>query len=101
MWGHLWCRLRILIYCDNLSTVEIINIYLGRSKIPSIMKLMRKLTFHSALHSYVIHAKHIEGVQNNLADAISHFQMTKFRNLAPTADVFPTPSLVPGAIMMV
>ena len=57
LWGHQWSRLRIVFYCDNMSTVEITN--KGRSKIPSIMKLMRM--------------KHIEGVKNNLADVLSQF----------------------------
>lgn len=39
LWGHQWNRKRIVFNCDNLATVEIIN--KGRSKIPSIMKLMR------------------------------------------------------------
>ena len=98
IWGQNWTRHRILFYCDNLATVEIIN--KGRSKNSSIMKLMRKLTFHSALNNYVIHAKHIAGVDNSIADAISRYQMTRFRMLAPYADEKPTPCLLPTQIMM-
>lgn len=68
LWGHMWSRHQILFYCDNSTTVKIIN--KGRSKIPSIMKLMRKLTYHSAINSFIIHAKHIPGRQNCIADAI-------------------------------
>lgn len=64
------------------------------------MKLMRKLTYHSAINSFIIHAKHILGRQNCIADAISRFQMAKFRNLAPAAEIFPTPSLPAEQLMM-
>lgn len=34
LWGYLWTKKRITVFCDNAATVEIIN--KGRSKIPSI-----------------------------------------------------------------
>ena len=43
LWGQQWKRKRLLFYCDNLATVNIIN--KGRSKSKMIMNLMRKLTF--------------------------------------------------------
>ncbi|XP_033731470.1 uncharacterized protein LOC117344735 [Pecten maximus] len=89
LWGHLWSRKRILFYCDNMATVEIIS--KGRSKIPSIMKLMRRLTFHTAKHNFIIHAQHIMGTKNLIADALSRWQMKKFRELAPFADKQATP----------
>lgn len=98
LWGHTWCRKRILFHCDNLSTVEIIN--KGRSKIPSIMKLMRTLTYHSAMHSFVIHSKHIPGVKNCISDSISRYQVEKFRKLAPNASILPTPCLSAAQLMM-
>jgi hypothetical protein len=98
LWGHQWSRLRIVLYCDNMSTVDIIN--KGRSKVLSIMKLMRKLTYHSALNNYVIYAKHIPGINNSIADAISRFQMTKFRTMAPEAVLMPTPCLPASMLMM-
>ncbi|CAG2224015.1 unnamed protein product [Mytilus edulis] len=57
LWGDRWKRKRILFNCDNLATVDIIK--KGRSKIQSLMKLMRKLTYHSAINNFVVHAKHI------------------------------------------
>ena len=88
LWGHTWSRKRILFHCDNLGTAEIIT--KGRSKIKTIMTLMRKLTYHSAMNNYVIH---IAGVHNNIADALSRFQMQKFRALAPHAALLPVPCL--------
>ena len=91
LWGHQWCRQRILFYCDNQSTVDIIN--KGRSKVKLIMKLMRKLTWCSANHNFVVHAKHLPTYDNTTADAISRFQMNRFRCLAPWADQHPTPCI--------
>lgn len=91
LWGKGWCRKRILFYCANMSTVEIIT--KGRSRVPSIMKLVRKMTFQAASHSFVVHAKHIPGVHNGIADSISHYQIRRFRTLAPHVDPQPTPCL--------
>lgn len=98
LWGKFWNRKRILFNCDNIATVEIIN--KGRSKISSIMKLMRTLTYQSAINGFVIHAQHIPGVDNGIADSISRYQMVKFRTMAPEANMRPTPCLSAAEIMM-
>lgn len=98
LWGQFWPRKRILFHCDNLATVEIIN--KGRSKIKSIMKLMRKLTWQAAGSNFTIHAQHIPGIFNSKADALSRFQMDRFRRLAPTADREPTNCLTWTEISM-
>ena len=54
--GKFWANKRILFYCDNLSTVNIIT--KGRSKVCSIMRLMLRLTYTCCIHNFVIHAKH-------------------------------------------
>ena len=89
LWGRQWSEKRIMLYCDNAATVAIIN--KGRSKVPSIMKLMRRLTYHCAICNFVVMAKHIPGCTNDIADALSRFQMDRFRLLAPLADPLPTP----------
>jgi hypothetical protein len=98
LWGNEWARKRILFHCDNMATVEIIN--KGRSKVKTIMKLMRKLTFCAASCQFTVHAKHIPGKLNSIADAISRFQMDKFRKLAPDADKEPIPHPTVGQITM-
>ena len=80
LWGKQWKKLRIVFHCDNMSTVQIIN--KGRSKGKTIMKLMRKLTWCSATFNFTIHAQHVPGSLNSVADAISRFQMDRFRRLA-------------------
>ena len=52
LWGDLWRRKRIVVHCDNSASVEIIN--KRRSKIPFIMKFVRKLVWHQAQNNFVI-----------------------------------------------
>ena len=98
LWGHQWKRKRLLFYCDNLATVNIIN--KGRSKSKMIMNLMRKLTFCSAVNNVTLHAEHIPGKTNTIADAISRLQMQRFRRLAPNAEALPTPCLPASDLLM-
>lgn len=87
LWGHFWHKKRIVFYCDNLGTVQIIQ--KGRSKIPFIMKLMRRLTWCAMKYNFCVYAEHIPGVKNVIADALSRFQINKFKQLAPMAQEIP------------
>ena len=89
LWGQEWKSKRILFYCDNLATVQIIS--KGRSKEPVIMKLMRRLTMCASLNNFAVYSKHVPGKINSISDALSRFQITRFRELAPDADKNPTP----------
>ena len=71
LWGHLWCRRKIVVNCDNASAVEIIS--RGRSKIPFIMTFVRKLVWLEAKYGFVIRARHIPGVSNSISDSLSRF----------------------------
>lgn len=87
LWGHLWSAKRILFYCDNMSSVQIIQ--KGRSKVQFITPLMRQLTWTSVKNNFCVYAKHLPGTKNLIADALSRFQMQRFRDLAPSSDQLP------------
>lgn len=89
LWGHMWSQKQIIVNCDNAATVDIIN--KGRSKIPFIMKFVRRLVYCTMVNNFTLRAKHIAGKTNLIADALSRFQEWKFRHLAPHADPHPTP----------
>lgn len=57
------------------------------------MKLIRSFAFLTMDNSIQFKALHIEGAKNNIADAISRFQIDRFRRLCPTA--LPTPCFFP------
>ena len=82
-WGAEWTRKRILFHCDNLSIVDCLKS--GSSRSPPVMSLLRALFLVCAQHSFTMSAKHIPGVANNIADAISRGLLQRFRQLAPTA----------------
>ena len=89
LWGKQWNKMRILFHCDYMATVQILN--KGRSRVHIINRLMRMLTWLSAQYNFIVHAEHVPGKLNDMADALSRFQMKKFRLLAPNAESTPTP----------
>lgn len=89
LWGPLWVSKRIEFYCDNQDVVEVINS--KRSKIPRVMDLVRDLTLCTLQHNFYFRAVHIPGKNNEIADALSRFQMERFHRLAPQANPTPTP----------
>lgn len=98
LWGHEWCRKRIIVKCDNESACEIIN--KGRSRIPFIMKFVRKLVWCEAKFNFTLRASFIPGCTNLIGDSLSRFQMNKFRRLVPQADLNPTPCLQASELML-
>ena len=87
LWGQNWNRKRILFYCDNLGTVQIIR--KGRSKSPPVMLLMRQLTWCAVRNNFCVYAEHLPGKANKIADALSRFEIKTFRELAPEAALKP------------
>ena len=83
LWGHLWCRKKITVFCDNEATVHIIN--KGRSSVPFINRLVRRLTWTSVLDNFILRATFIPGLENRSADALSRFNFQEFRKLRPYA----------------
>ena len=69
IWHPLLTGKRLQFWCDNLSVVSIINS--GHSKIPRIMDLVRHLVLLSMQHNFVVQARHVSGVSNAIADALS------------------------------
>ena len=88
LWGHLWQGKKILFLCDNEAVVNII--LKGRSKEPYIMKLMRRLVMCAVDNNFAMYSKHVQGISNDIADALSRFQLQRFRKLAPQAAKNPT-----------
>ena len=88
LWGHTWSRKRIKFYCDNQATVYIIS--KGRSKETVLMKLMRTLVMCATNNNFAVYSEFLPGYKNSIADSLSRFQMERFRQLAPSAEIRPT-----------
>jgi len=61
----------------------------NRSKCLNIMKLMRNMTWLAARYNFTFKSRHILGKSNTIADALSRFQMERFRKAAPLANMDP------------
>ena len=95
IWFPYFSGKRIQFWCDNESVVAILNS--GRSKAPRVMDLLRFLVLISMKHNFYFRARHVPGVSNEIADALSRFQVSRFRAAAPTAEH--TPCTIPPSLM--
>ena len=95
IWHPLFKGKRLQFWCDNESVVSIINS--GHPKAPLIMELVRKLVLLSMEHNFLVRARHVPGLSNEIADVLSRFQMQRFWALAPDADQFPC--TIPPSLM--
>ena len=88
LWAEQFSNKRVLFFCDNQAVVQIINRQSTRS--PPSMRLIRLLVLTCLQNNIACKAKHIPGCTNNIADALSRGQLTRFRALAPGAESEPT-----------
>jgi len=89
LWGEQLCNRKLLLRCDNQAVVDIISRQTSRDQ--PCMSLVRELVLRCLQHNILIKARHIPGVDNTIADALSRLQVPLFRKLAPTADATMTP----------
>ncbi len=89
IWGDSLQGKRIIIRSDNKAVVSILN--RQTSRCPKIMKLLRFFVLQCLKLNVAFCARHIAGKNNDIADALSRFQMERFRIAAPTAEASSTP----------
>lgn len=94
LWGNELRGKRIFIRSDNAAVISIIN--KQSSRCPRIMRLVRFFVLQCLKINVVFKARHIPGKSNDIADALSRFQMTRFWDVAPNAA--PTGTPVPDFI---
>lgn len=88
LWGSQWSGHHVCFKCDNEAVVHILNN--RTSKIPLIMRLLRKLLLQAANFNFTFKSHHIPGYANSIADSLSRFHWQAFRQLAPQAEDQPT-----------
>ena len=91
-WGRYWSGKRLLFHCDNEAVVQVWQS--GRSRCPDLMDLVRALFFVAARNNFHVLIRHIPGVDNSIADALSRLQLSRFHSLAPHAS--PHPATTPA-----
>lgn len=89
LWGAAMSNQCILFFTDNEALVHVINKQTCKDRV--LMAFVRKLVSICLHHNILFKAKHIPGVRNQLADALSRLQVQTFRHLAPPhMDSLPT-----------
>ena len=89
VWGREWQGLTVQARCDNSAVVDILN--WGNSQDPEVMHLMCCLAFIQAKFQVYLLASHIQGIKNDLADALSRTNLNYFKFHHPQAAQDPTP----------
>ena len=96
-WGDEWCNKQVVIYTDNEAIVYIWST--GSCKCKDIMTLIRLLFFFIAKRNINLLFHHIAGKANTHADLLSRLQVTRFKELFPEAETWPTP--IPSSILAI
>ena len=81
MWQEHLANQRFCIHCDNMAVVHMINGMTAKCK--NCMFLLRLLTLNNLKFNRSLSAHYINTKMNQLSDALSRNQMTRFRKLEP------------------
>lgn len=54
-----------------------------------ILELMRRILVSAAVNNFTLTIKHIAGIDNSIADALSFFDISRYPTIAPFDDEFP------------
>ena len=92
-WGNELRNKCVILHTDNLDLSHDINSQ--SSKDPLVMSLIRHMVLKLLSFNILFRSRHIPGVSNILSDSLSRLQVTRFRQLHPTADREPTPVNLP------
>ena len=98
IWGKMLNGKKIILFVDNVSLVHILNKQSSRSD--RVMSFLRPLVLNALQNNIQFKAKHVSGIDNKIADAISRKQWESFRRLAPHADMDPRPIPEPFQLLL-
>ena len=88
-WIHRFKNRRISLFCDNISTVWMINN--ASAKCKNCMVLLRWITLISMKQNVRVFASYVNTKSNGLADALSRLDLKRFRRLGPHMEETETP----------
>ena len=83
IWGSRWESKHICFHSDNMAVVAVLNTRSAKS--PLLMHLLRCFAFYSAYFRFHFTARHVPGVLNTAADALSRNNLQLFSSLVPQA----------------
>ena len=80
-WNNKIVQTRVILYCDNISVVHMVNNLSARCL--QSMKLIRLLALDNLKHDRRVYIQHIEGKNNILSHALSRINLKRFFKKAP------------------
>ena len=92
-WIHRFRGRHIVLFCDNMSVVSMINN--TSSKCKNCMVLIRVIVLQGLLHNVKISARHVPGVNNQISDSLSRKNMEKFKRLTAHSNFSEAPTRIP------
>lgn len=96
LWGDQLKNKCVLFFTDNEALVHVINKQSCRDT--TLMFFVRKLVSVCLKQNILFRAKHIPGIKNSLADALSRQQVSTFKQLAP-ASMHQSPTQIPAHLL--
>ena len=94
LWGPQWAGSKVCTLCDNTAVVYAVN--KKSAKDPALSRLLRILFLFCAVYDITLVARHLPGVRNASADALSRNQLSLFFSLNPQTS--PMPAIIPQAL---
>ena len=90
VWGSRLRGKRIVVFCDNMASVQVLNSGASRDKFSQAC--LREVCWHAAKHQFEVRGRHLPGVSNRLPDLLSRWSLgdrpqQKFRSLTIDMDL--------------
>ena len=97
-WIHQFKNRRIILFCDNQSVVDMINITSTSCK--NCMVLIKLLVLKGLVENVRIFARHVKGKANDLAESLSRNKTNYFHELCEKAgkQIDPSPTEIPEVL---
>ena len=93
LWTEQYKNRSILIHCDNMSVVNMVNNTTSRCK--NCMVLLRVIVLHGLRHNIKIQAKHVPGISNQISDNLSRLKLKQFKSLTTNSNYDQTATPIP------
>ena len=74
-WGRCLSRKKIIMHCDNLSTVVVIQTSMARD--PFLQSCLREIVFLQVGGEFQLRFRHIRGEDNRLPDLLSRWDLDR------------------------
>ena len=96
LWIHRFKNQRVMVFCDNISVVQMIN--KSTSSCRNCLVLIRLITLECMIRNMCIYAKYVNSADNGRADVLSRGQLDRFHRLSEGLDIEPFPEMVPAVL---